>query len=203
MELVEYIVPSESEPRTFAKFTITVPSIVLLIKGGKVQFEQRITIVQRYGNTHLGNFATVTDLNVAYPPSETLDDNNDVAFVYSNESGETAQVGFYRLLSMTVQITLGLKKKLYFTNKAIQRFRIYGECWYGNPSGVPTISESVIYQLMQELSYQSVKIDLLETEMEEAQLDISNIENGTTIVEKAKRDQNGNVIDETYATKAN
>ena len=91
--LVDFIVNNEEQPRTFAKFTMTIDSIVLLMKDGKINFTHNLTVIQRYGNTHLGNFATLSELITTNPPTQALDEDLSVAFVYSGET----EVGFYQV----------------------------------------------------------------------------------------------------------
>src|SRR5690606_27626410 len=112
--LQEKIVSGEAEPRTFAQFEITLPSIVLLMNGGKTSVSQSMTVIQRYGSMHLGNFATITDLNTDNPASETYFDDSVVAFVYSNEAGQTDQVGFYQVEEVEEVWTWVLKTTLLY-----------------------------------------------------------------------------------------
>lgn len=180
-ELVSYVVPTESEPRVFAKFSITVPSIILLVKSGKEQFTQRITIIQRYGNTHLGNFETLAQLNVDFPPTQALDENNDVAFVYSNEVGQSNQVGFYQVEYIEGN-HVWVKKDTILYNLATKQFNFLGltvNVGFSNPRGVPTVAQSTIYQLMQELNSQAVRLQIVEDgfEMMKPRLEQNDIEN--------------------------
>ena len=70
---------------------------MLLLKSGKVSFTQDITVVQRYGNLHLGNYATLTSLNVAFAPIQQRAIDLEVAYVFGNEVGQSNQVGFYQV----------------------------------------------------------------------------------------------------------
>lgn len=184
-ELVDYVIPGDTTPTNFARFVITVPSIVLLLKSGKVSFEQRIAIVQRYGNTHLGNFETITDLNVAYPPTPTLDDNNDVAYVYSNEAGQTDQVGFYQV-EYVGSIYVWVKKTTLLYNLQTKQYNTIGftvNTGASNPSGVPTISDSIIYSFMQELSYLDVEASSLRVDLTALENKVEALRNGDLPIE--------------------
>lgn len=206
-ELVSYVVPTESEPRVFAKFSITVPSIILLVKSGKEQFTQRITIIQRYGNTHLGNFETLAQLNVDFPPTQVLDENNDVAFVYSNEVGQSNQVGFYQVEYIEGNY-VWVKKEIILYNLATKQFNFLGltvNVGFSNPRGVPTVAQSTIYQLMQELNSQAVRLQIVEDDLQIAQNDIVDLQDqideiadGTTDIafDNAGTDLNSTFVEE-------
>ncbi|NCC41689.1 MAG: hypothetical protein EOM21_20195, partial [Gammaproteobacteria bacterium] len=78
--------------RSFYRFAVRVPTIVLQNNNKDTAIANQITIQQRYGSAFLGNFATLVDLETDYPATETLDNNLSVAYVI-----EPSNVGFYQV----------------------------------------------------------------------------------------------------------
>jgi hypothetical protein len=190
--LQEKIVSGEAEPRTFAQFEITLPSIVLLMNGGKTSVSQSMTVIQRYGSTHLGNFATITDLNTDNPASETYFDDSVVAFVYSNEAGQTDQVGFYQVEEVEEVWTWVLKTTLLYALSTKQYNGATFTVGRGpsNPQGVPTVSQSLIYQLMQEISYLDIGYESLNVDMTDLQDKVEALRDGSLPIEFNKNGTN-------------
>ena len=90
---VDHTVNGEAIPRTFAQYLALVPTLVTdLNLNNKKPLSFNATVIQQSGVNLLGSFNTLQDLINAHTPTESLHDNDAIAYVYENE-----QNGYYKV----------------------------------------------------------------------------------------------------------
>ena len=90
---VDHTVNGEAIPRTFAQYLALVPTLITdLNLNNKKPLSFNATVIQQSGVNLLGSFNTLTDLINAHTPTESLHDNDAIAYVYEN-----GQNGFYKV----------------------------------------------------------------------------------------------------------
>ena len=210
IDTIEHTIVGEMTPRTFARYFNYVPSQLLAMNTNQSSImDVGITVKQQSGANVIGAFTTLSALQSQYNDQvelENFDEINAIAYVY-----EVGENGYYMVDYVGGTYQWVLKEdgySTYLSTKPYNMFTIKVQRGYQNTKPITPLEDEQYRLLWAYMgSFAGLieaignRVTTLEEEMDVVQQDISNIENGTTIVEKAKRDQNGNIIDETYATK--
>lgn len=160
---VQYTINGETEPRSFSRFYISIPKIVLRNdEDGPVR--KYLTFLQRYGTNYLRTFTDLTDLQTFYNLSgvgteidpdtgelytslgEQYSTDLSVAYVINEQSFYQVQYNSSESIYEWVAVE---DIRQYLSAKQYGIGEIYVQKGYSNPDDVPTVDVTTTAYLMQ------------------------------------------------------
>ena len=157
--VVEKQIPTTNEVITFSEFKILVPKIVLQSQNGN-QKEIFMTLVQRYGERHLGTYESLT--SIGFPQaSDEIRTSRGVVYVIDEQS-------FYQVeLDNGINVWVPVNKiKSLLTTKQYDLFNAFVQAGFSNDKPT-TLDKEVINHFMQELNDTQTRLNELENALEE------------------------------------
>ena len=195
--LVEHTLDGESEPRSFAQYLTTMPSILSTMnQNSETSMGVTSTLRQQAGSNLIGSYANIGALPTSYgdwTSLEEMEENDVVAYVYSGANGFYMVEYVVDTYVWTLQ-TSGISNYVYTKQYDTWELSIQGG--FGNPAEITELTDQQYVLIWQELSLLSAYYD--------SNYDlIQDLIDGTTPAGKAVADQNGNVINTTYQLLSN
>ena len=160
---IQYTVNGELEPRSFSRFYIGIPKIVLRNdEDGPVR--KYLTFLQRYGTNYLRTFTYIEDLenqyNLASVGTEIDPDTGELYTSLGEQFATELNVAYvineqsfyqvtYNLQTTEYEWTTVTDVKQYLSAKQYGIGEIYVQKGYSNPADVPTVDVTTTAYLMQ------------------------------------------------------
>jgi hypothetical protein len=202
---VDHTVNGEAIPRTFAQYLALVPTLITdLNLNNKKPLSFNATVIQQSGVNLLGSFNTLNDLINAHTPTESLHDNDAIAYVYENR-----QNGYYKVYFSSASNTWywGVYKGAISTSLSEVQYNLTGlqvQGGFRNPAPIVPLQDEqyrIIWQHLNELyaQYSVIEGELGELEQEIIELNtavvksISKTDTNTIIIGLTRIDNNVNI----------
>ena len=202
---VDHTVNGEAIPRTFAQYLALVPTLITdLNLNNKKPLSFNATVIQQSGVNLLGSFNTLNDLINAHTPTESLHDNDAIAYVYEN-----GQNGYYKVYFSSASSTWywGIYQGAISTSLSEVQYNLTGlqvQGGFRNPAPIVPLQDEqyrIIWQYLNELyaQYSVIEGELGELEQEVIELNtavvktISKTDTNTIIIGLTRIDNDVNI----------
>lgn len=146
------LIDGEQSPRSFARYSIRIPNIILQNNNKNDIITNQITFLQRYGSEFLGGFATLTALNNEYDLSvvgEAYDEDLKVAYVI--DTNKFYQVDYNNVTEVYEWVEVATISQ-YLNSKQYSVGDIFIQKGFGNAIGTQTIDSTTSAYIMQIIS---------------------------------------------------
>ncbi len=191
---VDHTVNGEAIPRTFAQYLALVPTLITdLNLNNKNPLSFNATVIQQSGVNLLGSFNTLNDLINAHTPTESLHDNDAIAYVYEN-----GQNGYYKVYFSSGSSTWywGVYQGAISTSLSEVQYNLTGlqvQGGFRNPAPIVPLQDEqyrIIWQHLNELYAQYSVV--IEGELGELEQEV--IELNTAVVKTISKTDTNTII---------
>ena len=175
--IVQKVIDGEQTTRSFAKYSIRVPNIVLQNNNKNEIIENQITFLQRYGSEFLGAFDDLTSLQSEYDLTgdativgyTSLGDQYDgeLNVVYVIDTNKFYQVDYNNVTEIYEWVEVATISQ-YLSSKQYSVGTIFIQKGFGNAIGTQTIDTTTsqyIMQVIQDLQQQLVGLQYMKYEI--------------------------------------
>ena len=190
---VDHTVNGEAIPRTFAQYLALVPTLITdLNLNNKNPLSFNATVIQQSGVNLLGSFNTLNDLINAHTPTESLHDNDAIAYVYEN-----GQNGFYKVYFSSGSSTWywGVYQGAISTSLSEVQYNLTGlqvQGGFRNPAPIVPLQDEQYRIIWQHLNELYAQYSVIEGELGELEQEI--IELNTAVVKTISKTDTNTII---------
>ena len=193
---VDHTVNGEAIPRTFAQYLALVPTLITdLNLNNKKPLSFNATVIQQSGVNLLGSFNTLNDLINAHTPTESLHDNDAIAYVYEN--GQNGQNGYYKVYFSSASNTWywGVYQGAISTSLSEVQYNLTGlqvQGGFRNPAPIVPLQDEQYRIIWQHLNELYAQYSVVEGELGELEQEI--IELNTAVVKTISKTDTNTII---------
>ena len=190
---VDHTVNGEAIPRTFAQYLALVPTLITdLNLNNKKPLSFNATVIQQSGVNLLGSFNTLNDLINAHTPTESLHDNDAIAYVYEN-----GQNGYYKVYFSSGSSTWywGLYQGAISTSLSEVQYNLTGlqvQGGFRNPAPIVPLQDEQYRIIWQHLNELYAQYSVIEDELGDLEQEI--IELNTAVVKTINKTDTNTII---------
>lgn len=190
---VDHTVNGEAIPRTFAQYLALVPTLITdLNLNNKKPLSFNATVIQQSGVNLLGSFNTLNDLINAHTPTESLHDNDAIAYVYEN-----GQNGYYKVYFSSGSNTWywGVYQGAISTSLSEVQYNLTGlqvQGGFRNPAPIVPLQDEQYRIIWQHLNELYAQYSVIEGELGELEQEI--IELNTAVVKTISKTDTNTII---------
>ena len=190
---VDHTVNGEAIPRTFAQYLALVPTLITdLNLNNKKPLSFNATVIQSSGVNLLGPFNTLNDLINKHTPTESLHDNDAIAYVYEN-----GQNGFYKVYFSSASSTWywGIYQGAISTSLSEVQYNLTGlqvQGGFRNPAPIVPLQDEQYRIIWQHLNELYAQYSVIEGELGELEQEV--IELNTAVVKTISKTDTNTII---------
>ena len=190
---VDHTVNGEAIPRTFAQYLALVPTLITdLNLNNKKPLSFNATVIQQSGVNLLGSFNTLNDLINAHTPTESLHDNDAIAYVYEN-----GQNGYYKVYFSSGSSTWywGLYQGAISTSLSEVQYNLTGlqvQGGFRNPAPIVPLQDEQYRIIWQHLNELYAQYSVIEDELGDLEQEV--IELNTAVVKSISKTDTNTII---------
>lgn len=190
---VDHTVNGEAIPRTFAQYLALVPTLITdLNLNNEKPLSFNATVIQQSGVNLLGSFNTLTDLINKHTPTESLHDNDAIAYVYEN-----GQNGYYKVYFSSGSSTWywGVYQGAISTSLSEVQYNLTGlqvQGGFRNPAPIVPLQDEQYRIIWQHLNELYAQYSVIEGELGELEQEV--IELNTAVVKTISKTDTNTII---------